>query len=236
MSTKNKESSVLLKQVQKVGNTITLGQVPADNQAFNKQGNQLSRNEIDSSKNLFQVKEQKNNFRVQEFTELKETYELEYKRAIESEKLRLKRLHDQQLSLLESQFKAKMNTLNSCIAEFDRNLKDLNVSMEKISVKVIDTILEKIVFSLSGHEKFIVDIIKKAAHQHNLNDGFLLKVPPCDFDMIKNVIEDLESYKITIEKDSSLASGQLIVELNNSVIDIGFSQQINNARQLLNDE
>ncbi|MHA3061120.1 FliH/SctL family protein [Acinetobacter sp. ANC 4636] len=236
MSTKNKESSVLLKQVQKVGNTITLGQVPPDNQAFNKQGNQPSRNDIDLSKNLSQVKERKNNFRVQELAELKETYELEYKRAIESEKLRLKRLHDQQLSLLESQFKAKVNTLNSCIAEFDRNLKDLNVSMEKISVKIIDNILEKMVFSLSGHEKFIVDIIKKAAHQHNLNDGFLLKVPTCDFDMIKNVIEDLESYKITIEKDSSLASGQIIVELNNSFIDIGFSQQINNARQLLNDK
>jgi hypothetical protein len=54
--------------------------------------------------------------------------------------------------------------------------------------------------------------------------------------MVKNMIADMESYKISIEKDSSLVSGQLIVELNNSVIDIGFSQQINNARRLLNDE
>jgi len=236
MSTRNKESSVLLKQIQKAANTITLGQVPADNQISSKQVNHPLRKEIDSSKNLSQVQEQENNFRVQELAALKERYELEYKRTIESEKLRLKRLHDQQLSLLESQFKAKVNTLNSCIAEFDRNLKDLNASMEKISVKVIDSILEKMVFSLSGHEKFIVDIIKKAVHQHNLNEGFLLKAPPTDFDMIKNVIEDLEAYKITLEKDSSLASGQLIVELNNSVIDIGFSQQVNNARQLLNDE
>ncbi|KKW81782.1 hypothetical protein AAV96_02685 [Acinetobacter sp. AG1] len=236
MSTRNKEPSVLLKQVQKAVNTITLGQVPAENPTLNKQGNQPTSHEMDLSKNLFQVQEQENNSRVQELAELKQSYELEYKKAIESEKLRLKKLHDQQLLLLENQFKTKVNTLNSCIAEFDRNLKELNASMEKISVKVIDSILEKMVFSLSGHEKFIVDIIKKAVHQHNLNEGFLLKVPSTDFDMIKNVIADMESYKISIEKDSSLVSGQLIVELNNSVIDIGFSQQINNARRLLNDE
>ncbi|MBC9229246.1 hypothetical protein HI850_007885 [bacterium SPL81] len=236
MDTKNKESSVLIKQVQKAVNTITLGHVPAENPTLNKQGNQHASHEMGLSKNLSQVQEQKNNSQVQELAELKESYELEYKKAIESEKLRLKKLHDQQLLLLENQFKTKVNMLNSCIAEFDRNLKELNTSMEKISVKVIDSILEKMVFSLSGHEKFIVDIIKKAVQQHNLNEGFLLKVPPTDFDMIKNVIEDLESFKISIEKDSSLVSGQLIVELNNSVIDIGFRQQINNARRLLNDE
>lgn len=232
MSTINKEPSVLLKQVQKAVNTITLGQAPAEIQALNKQENQSTRHEVDS----YHVQEQENNFRVQELAELKESYELEYKKAIESERLRLKKLHDQQLLLLENQFKTKVNTLNNCIAEFDRNLKELNASMEKISVKVIDSILAKMVFSLSGHEKFIVDLIKKAVHQHNLNEGFLLKVPSTDFDMIKNVIADMESYKISIEKDNSLVSGQLIVELNNSVIDIGFSQQINNARRLLNDE
>jgi len=236
MDTKNKASSVLLKQVQKAVNTITLGQTPTENPTLNKQVDHSLSHEINSSKNLCQVQEQEKNSQVQELAELKKNYELEYKKTIESEKLRLKKLHDQQLSLLEGQFKAKVNTLNNCVAEFDRNLKHLNSSMEKISVKVIDSILEKMVFSLSGHEKFIVDIIKKAVQQHNLNEGFLLKVPPTDFDMIKNVMEDLESFKISIEKDSSLVSGQLIVELNNSVLDIGFRQQINNARQLLNDE
>ncbi|WP_336943696.1 FliH/SctL family protein [Acinetobacter modestus] len=240
MSTRNKEPSVLLKQVQKAANTITLGQVQIQNPTSNEQGYYPSRNEIDSSKNLSQIQEQENNLKVQqkELAVLKETYELEYNRRIESEKLTLKRLHDQQLSLLESQFKAKMNTLNSCIAEFDRSLKDLNSSIEKISVKVIDSILEKMVFSLSGHEKFIIDVIKKAVYQHNLGNEFILKTPAVDFDMVKNIIEDacLEAYKITIEKDSSLISGQLIVELNNSAIDIGFSQQVNNVRQLLNDE
>lgn len=237
MSVKNKNSSVLLRKVVKSEDVVTLGQVKTENNILNQEELFASKNTIDSSGQLFLKNQQENILRAQELVDSKAKYEVEYKKAIEIEKLRLKKLHDQQLGLLENQFKSKINSLNNCITEFKESLKDLNSSVERISVEVIDSILEKIVFNLSGHENFIVEIIKKAIYQHNLDDGFTLKVSLHDFEMMSKIIEEnntLEPYKILLAKDSSLKNGQFVVDLNNSMIDIGFNQQITKARQLLN--
>lgn len=237
MSTKNKASSGLLKVVHKSADTVTLGQKSTEHLLLKPEQASALSNTLHIQDNLYE-KNQKDNLVEKEIAYLKEQYDLEYKKSLEAEKLKLKRLHDQQLVLLENRFKEKIDTLNNCIAEFDRNLKKLNASIEKISINVIDTILEKMVFSLSGHEQFIIELIKKAVYQHRLDQGFILKVSLTDFDMIKRIINEndaLSLYSIQITKDSSLNTGQLLIELNRSIIDISFSQQVNNVRQLLND-
>lgn len=237
MSTKNKESSGLLRAVRKSTDTVTLGGESAELLLSERVQPNILMNTIDVQENLSK-ENKKDNLIEKERAYLREQYDLEYKKSLEAEKLKLKRLHDQQLVLLENHFKEKIDTLNNCIVEFDQNLKKLNTSIEKISIKVIDSILEKMVFSLSGHEQFIIDLIKKAVYQHRLDQGFILKVSLTDFDMIKRIIEEsdaLSIYSIQVSKESSLNTGQLLIELKSSMIDISFSQQVNNVRQLLND-
>lgn len=237
MSTKNKESSGLLRAVNTSSDTITLGGHSAEDRLTEQVQPTIFTDSANTQENLSK-KSKKDNLLEREREYLREQYDLEYKKTIEAEKLKLKRLHDQQLALLENRFKEKIDTLNNCIVEFDQSLKKLNTSIEKISIKVIDSILEKMVFSLSGHEQFIIELIKKAVYQHRLDQGFILKVSLTDFDLIQRIIVEsdvLNDYSIQVSKDSSLNAGQFLVELNNSIIDISFSQQVNNVRHLLNE-
>lgn len=237
MSMKSKESSGLLRVVHKSADAVTLGGKPVERMLAERVQPTTLINTTHIQENLSKENE-KEDLLEKKVAYLREQYDLEYKKSIEAEKLKLKRLHDQQLALLENRFKEKIDALNSCIAEFDQNLKKINISIEKISIKVIDSILDKMVFSLSGHEQFIIDLIKKAVYQHRLDQGFILKVSLTDFDFIKRVIDEsdaLSDYSIQVAKDSSLNTGQILVELNSSIIDISFSQQVSNIRQLLND-
>ncbi|USA45386.1 FliH/SctL family protein [Acinetobacter sp. C26M] len=237
MSMKNKESSGLLRAIHKSADTVTLGYVSAENILSEQEQSSTLLNTDHVQENL--SKESKKDSLIEkDVAYLREQYELEYKKSLEVEKLKLKRLHDQQLELLENRFKEKIDTLNNCITEFDRSLKKINTSIEKISIKVIDSILEKMVFSLSGHEQVIIELIKKAIYQHRLDQGFTLKVSLTDFDMIKRIVDEndvLNDYSVQVSKDSSLNVGQVLIELNSSIVDISFSQQINSVRQLLND-
>ncbi|ENW91568.1 FliH/SctL family protein [Acinetobacter dispersus] len=237
MSTKNKESSGLLRVVHKSADTVTLGNASAEHILSEQEQPSTLLNTGYVEENLSK-ESKKDNLIEKDVADLREKYELEYKKSLEAEKQKLKRLHDQQLALLENRFKEKIDTLNNCIVEFDQSLKKINTSLEKISIKVIDNILEKMVFSLSGHEQFIIDLIKKAIYQHRLDQGFTLKVSLKDFDMIKRIVDEsdtLSDYSVQVSKDSSLIIGQVFIELNSSLIDISFSQQINSVRQLLND-
>ncbi|MDR7016422.1 FliH/SctL family protein [Acinetobacter sp. 3657] len=234
---KNKDSSVLLRSINKSEEVVTLGSRHKGDGVSNQE--QFCLEEIkDLPVDTPQDISQHDMLRAQELADVKEKYRLEYVTKLEAEKLKLKRFNDQQLLVLENKYKEKINILNNCILEFDRNLKNLNSSIEKISIKVIDSILEKIVFSLLGNEELIINIVRKTILQHRLDQGFVMKVGLTDFEMIKKIIDEsevLKSYAIVVTEDRSLNVGQVVVELNATSIDIGLGQQIKKVRQLLND-
>ncbi len=91
---------------------------------------------------------------------------------------------------------------------------------------------------LAKHEEFIANIIKKALLDYNLEEGLTLKVNMHDYEMIKKIISEnnfLANYNIGIEKDNSLISGQYLIDLKESMLDIGVEQQFDKVRQLLNE-
>lgn len=183
-------------------------------------------------------KESEDDLREKELSILKEQYAKEFKKVVELEKARLKDIHEKKILLLESQFKTKIDSLTSCIAEFRKKKETLNSSLELIAIKTIEEILKKMTIDLAKHEEFIAEIIKKALLDSNLEEGFTLKVNMHDYEMIKKIISEnnsLANYTIAVEKDNSLISGQYLIDLKESMLDIGVVQQFDKVRQLLNE-
>lgn len=234
MSTDNKGSSARLREVLKSDKAVTLGATVKKNLTQKEPLPHVNAKIVELEKN----KELDKSLIEKELSILKEQYANEYKKIVELEKARLKDIHDKKILLLENQFKSKIDSLTTCIIEFNKKTEVLSSSLELIAIKTIEEILKKITSDLAGHEEFVAEIIKKALIQYNVEEGFILKVNLNDYPMIKKIIYEndyLRDYKILIEKDSSLISGQYIIDLKDSIVDIGVVQQIGKVRQLLNE-
>jgi hypothetical protein len=234
MSTDNKGPSARLREVLKSDKAVTLGATVKKNLTQKEPLPHDNAKIIELEKN----KELDKSLIEKELSILKEQYANEYKKIVDLEKARLKDIHDKKILLLENQFKSKIDSLTSCIVEFRKKNEALNSSLELIAIKAIKEILKKMTIDLTEHEGFITEIIKKALLDHSLEEGFTLKVNLNDYDMIKKVITEnvfLANYNIVVEKDNSLISGHYLIDLKESMLDIGVKQQFDKIRQLLND-
>lgn len=229
----NHDVSSRLREVLKSDKKVTLGAIVEKVIAQKEiKQNVEMKNDVPSKK------ESENDLREKELFILKEQYAKEFKKVVELEKARLKDIHEKKILLLESQFQTKIDSLTSCIAEFRKKNENLNSSLELIAIKTIEEILKKMTIDLAKHEEFIAEIIKKALLDYNLEEGFTLKVNMHDYEMIKKIISEnnsLANYTIVVEKDNSLISGQYLIDLKESMLDVGIVQQFDKVRQLLNE-
>ncbi|HDI2821236.1 TPA: hypothetical protein PKT66_003242 [Acinetobacter baumannii] len=229
----NHDVSSRLREVLKSDKKVTLGAM-VDKVSAQKEIKQ----NVEMKNDVSSKKESGDDLREKELSILKEQYANEFKKVVELEKARLKDIYEKKIQLLEGQFKSKIDSLTSCIAEFRKKTESLNSSLELIAIKTIEEILKKMTIDLAKHEEFIADIIKKALLDYNREEGLTLKVNIHDYEMIKKIISEnnlLANYNIVIEKDNSLISGQYLIDLKESMLDIGVVQQFDKVRQLLNE-
>lgn len=242
MSATNKNEVVVLRQASFKGTAVTLGQ-PIKAQPKIEPANITHTEPVPATTPSSGVSKSagENDTGGQErlLSELGEKYKLENQKILEAEKAKLKKQYDQQMSLLQKQFDTQVGTLNGVIHELNRKSQDFHALLEPAVIRIVQFSLQKILGDVSRLEEHIVMLVKQAILQHSIEEGFVLKVAPADYDVLHKVIQQNDSMhtaKIEIQQDIHLKAGQCLIDLSRCVIDISPELQIQKVGQLLNDE